>query len=98
ETAGHILEGVREAMQAGARVGQVDVVLDEMEATRRALGRARAGDLVVLCVDYATEVWEELEARRNLAAPRVMRAREGEDGHVEGQAGDPDLVELGLGL
>ncbi len=98
ETAGHILEGVEEARRAGARVGNVEVVLDEMAATRRALDRARPGDLVVLCVDYATEVWQELEARRNLASPRVMRAREGADGQVEGRSGDPDLVELGLGL
>ncbi len=99
ETAGHILEGVREAQQAGARVGNVEIVLDEMAATRRALDRARPGDLVVLCVDYATEVWQELESRRNLAAPRVMRARESlGDGQVEGTGGDPDLVELELGL
>ncbi len=98
ETAGHILEGVEEARRAGARVGNVEIVLDEMQATQRALDRARPGDLVVLCVDYATEVWQELEARRNLAAPRVMRARESEDGQVESQSGDPDLVELGLGL
>jgi cyanophycin synthetase len=98
ETAGHVLEGIREAQEAGARVGNVQVVLDEMEATRKVLDRSRPGDLIVLCVDYATEVWQELERRRNLAAPRVMRAREGDDGQVEGQAGDPDLVELGLGL
>ena len=32
-----------------------------MEAARRALDRSRPGDLVVLCVDYATEVFKELE-------------------------------------
>src|SRR5207244_8333840 len=63
ETAGHILEGVREAITSGARVGSVEIVLDEMDATRRALDRSRSGDLVVLCVDYATEVWKELERR-----------------------------------
>ena len=98
QTAAHVLEGVKEAMAAGARVGNVEVVLDEMDATRRVLDRSRPGDLIVLCVDYATDVWQELERRRNLASPRVMRAREAEDGQVEGQEGDPDFVELGLGL
>jgi cyanophycin synthetase len=98
ETAEHILEGVREAQSAGARVGNVEIVLDEMDATKRALDRARAGDLVVLCVDYATDVWRELESRRNLASPRVLRAREDGDGQVEGMGGDPDLVAMELGL
>jgi len=93
ETAGHILEGVHEAMGAGgARAGNVEVALDEMTATRRALDRSRPGDLVVLCVDYATEVWTELEARKSLASPGVMLAREDEDDQVEGSVGDPDLV------
>jgi cyanophycin synthetase len=98
ETADHILEGVREAQAGGARVGNVEIVLEEMAATKRALDRARAGDLVVLCVDYATDVWKELEGRRNLASPRVLRAREDGDGKVEGTGGDPDLVEMELGL
>jgi cyanophycin synthetase len=98
ETAGHVLEGVREGMRAGGRAGNVEVVLDEMEATRRALDRSRPGDLVVLCVDYATDVWVELEARRSLAQPTVMPAREGRDGQVEGLSGDPDLVQFELGL
>src|SRR2546428_1061626 len=45
EVAEHILEGVEEAMRAGHRVGNVEIVLDEMQATRRALSRARTGDL-----------------------------------------------------
>ena len=53
----------------GARVGNVEIVPDEMDATRKALDRSRPGDLVVLCVDYATEVYQELERRRSLAAP-----------------------------
>jgi hypothetical protein len=36
-----------------------------MTAVRRALDRSRPGDLVLLCVDYASQVWEELEARRS---------------------------------
>jgi cyanophycin synthetase len=97
ETADLVMEGVQEAMRAGHRVGNVEIVLDEMEATRRALRRARAGDLVVLCVDYATEVWKELEARKLQAQPRVMGPEEG-DGQVEAIGGDPDLIEFGVGL
>jgi cyanophycin synthetase len=98
ETAEHILEGVREAMRAGTRAGNVEIVLDEMEAARRALDRSRPGDLVVLCVDYATEVWKELEGRKSLAQPRALPPREGGDGQVEGMTGDPDLIEFGVGL
>ncbi|HEX5904247.1 MAG TPA: cyanophycin synthetase, partial [Actinomycetota bacterium] len=57
ETAALVLEGVHEAMSTGARAGNAEVVVDEMEATRKALDRSRPGDLVVLCVDYATEVF-----------------------------------------
>ena len=97
EVATHILEGVREAVRAGARVGSVEIVLDEMEAARRALDRSRPGDLVVLCVDYATEVWKELEARRSLAHPSVLSAPDG-NGQLEGMGGDPDLIQFGVGL
>ncbi|MDP9342662.1 MAG: cyanophycin synthetase [Actinomycetota bacterium] len=98
EVAAHVLEGVHEGMRAGGRAGSVEVELDEMEATRRALDHSRPGDLVVLCVDYATEVWKELEVRRSLAQPSVLPAREGGDGQVEGLSGDPDLVQFELGL
>jgi cyanophycin synthetase len=90
ETAAIILEGVQEATRTGARVGNIELVLDEMEATRRALDRSRPGDLVVLCVDYATEVWKELERRKSLAHPSVIVLPEG-DGKVEL---DPDLIDL----
>ena len=63
----------REAMRDGpSRAGTVEVILDEMEAARKALDRARPGDLVVLCVDYATEVYKELEQRRG--PPRRPRS------------------------
>ena len=95
ETGALILEGVYEAMAAGARVGSVEVVVDEMEATRKALDRSRPGDLVVLCVDYATEVYRELEARRGVASPNVLAASEDGDGRkVEAVGGDPDLMVL----
>jgi cyanophycin synthetase len=92
ETAAHVLEGVREAMaKGGTRAGHVEVVVDEMDATRKALDRSRPGDLVVLCVDYATEVYKELEARRSLAAPIVFAPTDG-NGSVELAGGDPDLL------
>jgi cyanophycin synthetase len=92
ETAGLILQGVNEAISAGqARAGHVEVVIDEMEATRRALDRSRPGDLVVLCVDYATDVYRELESRTGAAAPQVLRASEN-GSIVEAAGGDPDLM------
>jgi cyanophycin synthetase len=93
QTAELIAEGVYEAMTQGARAGNVEVVLDEMEATRKAIDRSRPGDLVVLCVDYATEVYKELERRRSLAAPTVMRAEDGQGRWVIA-GGDPDLIEI----
>ena len=48
-------------------------------------------DLVVLCVDYATEVFKEIESRRGSASPEVLLASEG-NGHVEAVGGDPDLL------
>jgi cyanophycin synthetase len=64
ETAGLVMEGVREAMRSGARAGSVEIVLDEPEAVRRALDRSRPGDLVVVCADHASEAVRELETRR----------------------------------
>jgi len=96
ESATHILEGVQDAVRKGARVGSVEIVLDEMEATRRALDRSRPGDLVVLCVDYATDAWKELETRKSLAQPRVLSQLDG-DGQLEGMSGDPDLIEFDAG-
>jgi cyanophycin synthetase len=90
-TASLVLEGVQEARRAGARAGYVEVVPDELEATKRALDRSRPGDLVVLCVDYATEAFKEVEARRSLAAPRVLQAAEG-DGQFLAVGGDPDFI------
>ncbi|HSJ49814.1 MAG TPA: cyanophycin synthetase, partial [Actinomycetota bacterium] len=89
ETAALIEAGVNEAIAGGARAGNVEVQLDEMDAIRTALDRSRPGDLVVLCVDYATEVYEELERRRSLAAPAVLRLPDG-DGRP---GGEPDLLE-----
>jgi len=92
ETAVLILEGVQEAIAAGARAGSAEIVIDEMDATRKALDRSRPGDLVVLCVDHATDVYKELENRRSLAAPSVFS--EHGNGHVEPAGGDPDLLDV----
>jgi len=88
-TAALILEGVREAIATGARAGNAEIVVDEMDAARKALDRSRPGDLVVLCVDHATEVYKELERRRSLAAPTIFT--EG-NGQVEQHGGDPDML------
>ena len=93
QTAALITEGIERAQATGtARAGYSEVVLDEMEAARMALDRARPGDLVVLCVDYATEVYKELEARRGVAAPDVMFSQD--ETQVEAVGGDPDLMGL----
>jgi cyanophycin synthetase len=94
EAADFVLEGVQKAMRAGHRVGSVEIVLEEMDATRRALDRSRAGDLVLLCVDYAGVVWKELERRRALSAGALVSG----DGQLEAIEADPELVELGVGL
>jgi cyanophycin synthetase len=90
EVAALVMEGIREAQASGARVGHAEIVIDEMEAARKALDRARPGDLVVLCVDYATETYKELEARRGAASPSALRPSEG--GPFESVGGDLDIV------
>jgi len=96
ETAAHVAEGVRQAMHRnGARAGHMEIVLDEMEAARKALDRSRPGDLVVLCVDDAAAVWRELEARRSHARPLAQQA--GGDGEIVGEPGS-DLLEFEVGL
>ena len=59
-----VMEGVQEAMRGGARAGHAEIIIDEKEAVRAALDRSRPGDLVVLCVDYASDALREIEARR----------------------------------
>jgi cyanophycin synthetase len=67
ETAALVAEGVRTCMDAGARCRDLEVVLDELEATRRALDKANPGDLVVICVDQTNAVWAELQQRSQRA-------------------------------
>ncbi|HET6380460.1 MAG TPA: cyanophycin synthetase [candidate division Zixibacteria bacterium] len=84
DTAALIERGVRAAMHSGARCQSLEIVLDELEATRRALDMGRAGDVVALCVDHANEVWKELQRRRHGDGAAHMRA-------VTALAADPDL-------
>jgi cyanophycin synthetase len=60
ETAALVNEGVRRAMEAGARCKQV-------EAVRHAMARANPGDLLVVCVDQHPAVMSELENWSNQA-------------------------------
>jgi cyanophycin synthetase len=92
ETADLILQGVKEGMNAGARAGSAEVILDEMDAARVALDRSRPGDLVVLCVDYATEVYKELEQRRGVSTPSVLPPSEG--ALADARGGDADQLDL----
>jgi cyanophycin synthetase len=61
ETAAIVADGVRASMGEGARCRSVEIVRDELDATRCALRRANPGDLVVVCVDQASAVWAELQ-------------------------------------
>ncbi len=66
-TAALIAEGI-ESAGADRRTGSVTTILDELEATRSALDRAAEGDVVVVCVDHANQVWKELQRRQHGAA------------------------------
>ncbi|MEO5853385.1 MAG: cyanophycin synthetase [Nocardioides sp.] len=85
ETAGLVEEGVRTAMAAGARCKQVESILDEIDAVRRAMSRSNPGDLVVLCVDQHPAVMAELENWSPMA-----QAGAGASPHAP--AADPDYV------
>ena len=59
---------------AGGRVETVETVLDELEATRRALDLGQDGDVIVVCVDHANDVWKELQRRQHGGASGAMAA------------------------
>ena len=61
ETAGLIVQGAKEGQGEGGRVKRIETVLDEIESTRVAVEWANPGDLVVVCVDRARAVWDELQ-------------------------------------
>jgi cyanophycin synthetase len=93
DTAVHIDEGVRQAMADGARCAAVETILDELDATRRALDLAVAGDVVVVCVDHANQVWKELQRREHGAASPSAEPTAGND-LVGVAAGDEVDLEL----
>jgi cyanophycin synthetase len=64
DTAALIAEGI-ESVEDGRRTEGVTTILDELEATRKALDLAREGDVVVVCVDHANQVWKELQRRQH---------------------------------
>jgi cyanophycin synthetase len=82
ESAALVAEGVKEGMAAGGRCKQVEIVLDELAATRHCMARANAGDLVVLCVDKHAAVLAELESLSHRA----------EAGAGVEAVGDPDVA------
>jgi cyanophycin synthetase len=65
DTAKLIVTGVESAPADASRVGPVSTILDELEATRHALDHAGEGDVVVVCVDHANQVWKELQRRQH---------------------------------
>ena len=65
ETAALIERGVRAGIAAGARCTNVETVLNELEATRHALDMGHEGDVIVVCVDHANDVWKELQRRQH---------------------------------
>jgi cyanophycin synthetase len=67
QTAALIAEGI-ESAGADRRVRSVTTILDELEATRAALDMAAEGDVVVVCVDHANQVWKELQRRQHGAS------------------------------
>jgi len=62
EAAANVLEGIRQAQAEGARVQHAEPVLDELEAAKAGMRRARQGDLVVICADDSTAVYREAMA------------------------------------
>ncbi len=69
ETAALIVQGARQGQAEGGRVKQIETVLDEIESTRAAVEWANPGDLVVVCVDRARAVWDELQVLAKRAQP-----------------------------
>jgi UDP-N-acetylmuramyl tripeptide synthase len=56
------MEGVKATEDS--RVETAEIIIDERPAIDAALSRARAGDVVLLCVDKPADTWRDLEARR----------------------------------
>jgi cyanophycin synthetase len=69
EVAELVAAGARASAGDGARCRSLDVVLDELEASRLALDRANPGDLVVLCADRVESIVDELQSRVRPSGP-----------------------------
>jgi cyanophycin synthetase len=69
EIAELIAAGARASAADGARCRSLEVVLDELEASRLALDRANPGDLVVLCADRVDSIVDELQSRTRPSPP-----------------------------
>ncbi len=86
DTAALIERGVRAGMADGGRCKTVETVIDELEATRYALDMGREGDLVVVCVDHANDVWKELQHRQHGGNAPIMSSDSG--------PGDEDMIAI----
>lgn len=80
-----VREGVEAGVREGGRTREVETVLNELDATRRALDLGREGDLVVLCVDYASLAWKELQHRRHGTPPTGAEDADGRPVDAEGR-------------
>jgi UDP-N-acetylmuramyl tripeptide synthase len=69
EVAELVATGARASAADGARCRSLEVVLDELEASRLALDRANPGDLVVLCADRVDSIVDELQSRTRPSPP-----------------------------
>jgi cyanophycin synthetase len=74
EVAELVAAGARAATGDGARCRSLEVILDELEASKLALDRANPGDLVVLCADQVESIVDELQARTRPAGAAGARA------------------------
>ncbi|MGQ0608949.1 MAG: cyanophycin synthetase [Chloroflexota bacterium] len=89
QTAELIVQGIGQAAADASRVGPVVIILDELDATRHALDIAREGDVVVVCVDHANQIWKELQRRQHGAASDADGLRA-----VIGVLGADDEIEI----
>jgi cyanophycin synthetase len=63
ESAANVLAGVREAQEQGsARTNRAEPVLNELEAAKVGIRRAKDGDIVVVCADDSAAVYREVIA------------------------------------
>jgi cyanophycin synthetase len=74
EVAELVAAGARKSAGDGGRCRSLEVVLDELEASRLALDRANPGDLVVLCADQVESIVDELQSRTRASGPAGGRA------------------------